>query len=265
MPFINYKNKDIFYDDQGAGPCIFYVHEWNSSSLLFRKVNQKFFDKNYRVVCIDLPGYGNSEFVEELQFDDFSDIILKLLNHLQIQECTFIGFCLGTPIILNFKQRFPERVHYLILIEPVIKFPSILIPLLTPKLGVAFLKYLTSHRYLFNLVIRQLTGKDNRLNEQIHKGIEKTDPKISVYYLNLLFRKNKHTDFQTLDINIRETSICIIGKNTNSLFRKNARKIQSQFKIPECIILPDSGHFIMIERPAEVASIIRNCLENLVG
>jgi pimeloyl-ACP methyl ester carboxylesterase len=263
MAYYKFRNKNIFYEDQGSGPCLFYVHEWNSSSLLFRKLNQKFFDKKFRIISIDLPGYGNSEFVEGLQFDDFSDIILELLNYLQIQQCTLMGFCLGTPIILNFKQRFPERVNFLILIEPVIKFPNILIPLLIPKFGVAFLKYLTTHRFLFNIVIKQLTGKDKRLNEQILKGIEKTDPQISVRYLKLLFRKNNHTNFRNLDFNIQDNCLCITGKNTNFLFKKNATHILNRFSIREFIFLKDTGHFVLIEQPAEVARVILNHLEKL--
>jgi pimeloyl-ACP methyl ester carboxylesterase len=256
MPYLKFRNKDIFYEDQGSGPCLFYVHEWNSSSLLFRKLNLKFFDQKYRVICIDLPGYGNSEFVEGLQFDDFSIILLQLLDYLKIPKCSCIGFCLGTPIVLDFNQRFPERVNFLILIEPVVKFPKILIPLLVPKFGVTFLKYLTTHRYLFNFVLKQLVGKNTRLNDQILKGIEKANPQISVRYLNLLYRENSRTNFRTLNFDIPDNCICISGENTNSIFKRNASLISKYVSINGCIILKDTGHFVLIERPAEVAMII---------
>lgn len=258
MPYYKYKDSNVFYEDQGSGQCLFFVHEWNSSSLSFRKLNLKYFDKKFRVICLDLPGYGNSEFVEGLQFDDFSNILIDLLDYLKIQKCTLMGFCLGTAIVLDFYQKFPDRVTFLILIEPIIRFPIILLPLLIPRFGVAFLKYLATHRFLFSLVGSQLIGPNKRTNNLVFKGISNIDPLISIRYLWLLFRKNNQTDFKTLELGIQEKCICIFGKNTNFLFKRNANYILNQFNIRDFFVLNDTRHYVLLEQPVEVSSIILN-------
>lgn len=260
MSYYKYKNQNIFYDDQGTGHCLFFVHEWNSSSLSFRKLNLKYFDKNYRVICIDLPGYGNSEFIEGLEFDDFTKIIIELLDYLKIQNCTLMGFCLGTTIILDLNYKFPERVKSLILIEPILRFPHILIPLLIPGFGVAFLKYLATNRFLFSLVGSQLIVPDKRIRNMVFKAIGNNDPQVSIKYLELLFKKNKQCHFRTLDFDIQKKSICILGKNTNFLFKRNAKSILDHFKIRVFFILNNTRHFALIEQPVEVSNIIHNYL-----
>ena len=263
MSYYKYKNQDIFYEDQGTGQCLFFVHEWNSSSLPFRKLNVKYFEKNYRVICLDLPGYGNSEFIEGLQFDDFTKILLELLDDLKIQKCTLMGFCLGTTIILDFNHKFPDRVIALILIEPILRFPNILIPLLIPKFGVTFLNYLSRNRFLFSLVGSQLIGPDKRINNMVFKAIGNNDPQISLKYLELLYKKNKQCHFETLDMDIQGKSICILGKNTNYIFKKSAKSIINHFMIHDIYILDNTSHFILIEQPVEVSNIIHNFMSNI--
>ncbi len=261
MPYITYKDREIFYADQGSGPCLVYVHEWYASSLSFRKLNQKYLDKKLRVISLDLPGYGNSEFVEGLQFADFSNILEALLGHLKIERCSLMGFCLGAAIILDFYQKFPDRVRTLILIEPLLKFPIILIPLLIPGFGVAFLKHLAKSRFLFSLVGSQLTGGKKQMNNHIFKSLVRNDTRISEQYLHLLFKKNHQSDFRKLDVDIRENCLCISGKNTNIFFRKHTASLIRHFKIHDAVVLDNTGHLVLTERPADIAGIILNYLE----
>jgi pimeloyl-ACP methyl ester carboxylesterase len=258
MPYFKYQGQDLFYDDRGLGNCLLFVHEWNSSSLTFRKRNLKYFEKDFRVICIDLPGYGNSEYVAGLEFDDFSNILIGLLDCLKIPKCTLMGFCLGTIIILDFYKKFPDRISNLVLVEPIVTFPTILVPLLIPRFGTFFLRSVVSNKILFSLIGNQLTGAKKQLNRKVHKGISKSDPQISVEYLKLLFKKNKESSFRTLDYNIQDNCICIFGKNTNFIFRKNAQLVLIHFNIRHYFVMDDTSHFIFLERPTEVSGIILN-------
>jgi len=261
MPYYNYNDYNIFYEDQGYGTTLFFVHEWNSSSFSFRKINLKYLVKKIRVVCIDLPGYGNSELVKDLQFKDFSDILIGVMDHLKIQKCTLMGFCLGSTIILDFYQKYPERVKFLILIEPVLKFPKILVPLLIPRFGVAFLKYLAQHRFLFSLIGSQLIGEDKRLNNNVFKGIGRVDPKISKIYLQLLYRQNRFQNYRTLNSETQNHCICISGENTLPLFKRNAAYLLNHFNIQDCFVLNDTRHFALLEQPVKISDIILKYLK----
>jgi pimeloyl-ACP methyl ester carboxylesterase len=172
-----------------------------------------------------------------------------------------MGFCLGSVIILNFFQKFPDRVNSLLLIEPILKFPKILIPLLIPRVGATFLKFLANHHLLFSLVGSQLIGNEKSINEQIFQGIGRTDPGLSERYLRLLYNKHRNSDYRMLNIDLQNNCVCIVGENTNFLFKKNADSIINHFKIKECFVLAGAGHFVLIEQPDETSDIILNYLK----
>lgn len=260
MPYYQYKDKQLFYEDQGSGHCLFYVHEWNSSSLLFRKFYLRYLSKKVRVVCVDLPGFGNSEYVENLVFDDFSNILAGLMDHLEIKRCTLMGFCLGSAIILDFCRKCPDRVNFLILIEPILNFPKVLLPLLVPKIGVSFLRYLARNKFLFSLVGNQLIGRDKNVNSQIFRSLGRTDPEISKKYLQLLFKENKESKLLRSSLDIREKCVCILGEKSNSLFKKNAAYVKDRFRLRDSVVLDDTRHFVMLERPADVSKIVLSYL-----
>jgi pimeloyl-ACP methyl ester carboxylesterase len=265
MPQYNYKGYNIFYEDQGSGQCLLYIHEWNASSVSFRKVNQKYLDKKIRVISIDLPGYGNSNYVIGMQFDDFSDILVKLLDYLQIQGCTFMGFCLGSAIVLDFYFKYPERVKKIIFVEPVLKFPKILIPLLIPGFGTAFLNYMANHRFLYSLASTQLIGPNTCVNKQIFIGIGRNNQLISVKYLRLLFKKSYKSNYRNMKLDLETNCICISGENTISLFKKSAVTIINHFHIKDHYTIKNTRHYALMEQPAEISSIILAYLEHIEG
>jgi pimeloyl-ACP methyl ester carboxylesterase len=256
MPHYSYKGHKLFYEDKGAGHCLLFIHEWNASSVSFRKVNQKYLDKKLRVISIDLPGYGNSDYVEGLKFDDFSDILVKLLDYLQIQGCTFMGFCLGSAIVLDFYHKYPERVKKIIFVEPILKFPKILIPLLIPGFGAAFLKYMANSRLLYSLASSQLIGANKSVNKQIFKGIGRNDQQLSVRYLRLLFKKSIESNYRDMKLDLETNCLCLSGENTNSLFKKSAVAINNHFHIKDHYTIRNTRHYALMERPAEISSII---------
>jgi len=262
MPFYTYKNRRVFYEDQGSGECLLFVHEWNSSSLLFRRMNLKYLLKDLRVVCLDLPGYGNSENIDGLAFGDFTDLIGGLLGYLEIKRCSLMGFCLGATIVLDFYRKFPEQVKSLILVEPVLKFPKILIPLLVPGFGAAFLDYLARHHFVFSLFGSQLIGGGRKVSREVFTGIGGSDPGVSVQYLRLLFRESRRFNLRKLEVNLKENCICILGKNTNPLFRKNASLLLRSHEIRGTYILDKTRHFVLAEQPADTAGIVLAFLGN---
>ena len=71
----------------------------------------------FSILTYDLLGHGKTPFdKEKLSLKDFSDQLLELLDHLEIEKINLIGFSLGSLIALNFSSYFQEKVEKLILI-----------------------------------------------------------------------------------------------------------------------------------------------------
>ena len=109
-------------------PWVTFIHgAGGSSNVWFRQV--KDFSQNFNVLLIDLRGHGKSsdifkEWMSQRQYD-FQDIcldIIKVLDHLKIERSHFVGISLGTIIIREICERFPERVIAMVLGGAVIRF-----------------------------------------------------------------------------------------------------------------------------------------------
>ncbi len=249
MPYFLHNGYRIFYDDRGSGQCLLYVHEWNGSSFSFRRINMNRMATGARVVCLDLPGYGHSEFPAGLSFDDLPLVLLGLLDHLGIGECTLAGYCMGAPIALAFNERYPHRVRSLVLIEPVMHFPRILTLLLIPWFGEWVIRYLARSRIFFELLGSRVIGSDPKVREQVFRGIRHVDPHISARYLKLLYQANRRGVAGSLHIVLRDRCLCLTGEASLGLFTDNAKALVRRFRIGSVQTVPESRHFVLVERP----------------
>jgi pimeloyl-ACP methyl ester carboxylesterase len=100
-------------------PTLVFLHGFGSS-LHTWDVWSSELEKDYRVIRMDLPGFGLSG---ENELNDFSDahdiaVILGLLNELDINKASFIGNSLGGKLAWRIASANPERVEKLVLISP---------------------------------------------------------------------------------------------------------------------------------------------------
>jgi pimeloyl-ACP methyl ester carboxylesterase len=77
-------------------------------------------DKAYRVIRIDLPGFGltGPEPTNDYSDERAGTLISALMDHLHIRRATLIGNSLGGRIAWRFAAAHPERTEKLILISP---------------------------------------------------------------------------------------------------------------------------------------------------
>ena len=256
MSFFNYKGANVYYEELGSGEPLLFVHDWNSSSKSFLKLNARFLTKSFRVIALDLPGYGKSDALEGLKFGDLSLIIESLLGHMGIKQSHLIGFCMGSAVILDFYLKFPRLTGNLFLIEPLLRFPKVLRPLLLPYFGTWFLKNLGIMHRLLRVLGAGLFLQNTAANSRIFKSLDRNEAKISKSYLQLLYEEHLVGSFHKLSSANLENTSCITGSKSHLLFRNNLCWIKENLKLKRFIELEDAGHFLLIEQPGKVAEII---------
>lgn len=118
----------VYLHPSGNTDWVTLVHGAGGSSTIWYK-QLRDFKKHFNVLLLDLRGHGNSKnpFQEWLnqegyQFSDICDDVVKLLNHLKISKSHFVGISLGTIIIREISERYPERVQKMVLGGAVIRF-----------------------------------------------------------------------------------------------------------------------------------------------
>jgi len=80
------------------------------------------FFKDRSTLSYDILGHGKSSLEKEkISFDDFSDQLIELLDHLNIKKIHLVGFSIGSLIARNFATKFNDRLQSLVLLGSIYK------------------------------------------------------------------------------------------------------------------------------------------------
>lgn len=97
--FFQVSENRIFYRDQGEGEVILLIHGYPYSSFEWKEVSQVL-SKSYRVILIDLLGFGFSDKPEyyPYAYEDYVLHLTLLMQHLAVRSAHVIGHDLGASI-----------------------------------------------------------------------------------------------------------------------------------------------------------------------
>ena len=78
---------------------------------------------NYHsTLAYDILGHGKSSLEKkEITFDDFSEQLIELIDHLNIKKIHLVGFSIGSLIARNFATKHNKRLHTLTLLGSIYK------------------------------------------------------------------------------------------------------------------------------------------------
>jgi len=80
------------------------------------------FFKDYSTVSYDILGHGKSSLTKKnINFDDFSDQLIELINELKVDKIHLVGFSIGSLIARNFATKYNDRLQSLILLGSIYK------------------------------------------------------------------------------------------------------------------------------------------------
>ena len=107
----------LAYIQAGAGDAVVFLHGigGNRSNWL-RQLDA--LSSRYRAIAWDARGYGDSDDYDgDLDFAAFRADLLRLLDHLELDQAHICGLSMGGRIALDFYDHFPQRVASLILAD----------------------------------------------------------------------------------------------------------------------------------------------------
>lgn len=119
--FITVNNCQIRYWDEGqhTGPCLLLLHGIGASVEYFH-ANFAELAKHYRVVALDMPGFGKSDKPDApYDLNYFSTFVGDFCKTMQLQDLFVLGHSLGGAIALKFSADNLSQVRKLISIDGV--------------------------------------------------------------------------------------------------------------------------------------------------
>jgi pimeloyl-ACP methyl ester carboxylesterase len=102
------EQAGIFYADQGKGFPVVLIHGFCETHEIWRSFSQEL-SRNFRVIAIDLPGFGKSQLLQEpFSITDVGSKVLQCLHALKIESCIAIGHSLGGYVSLAMVDEQPK-------------------------------------------------------------------------------------------------------------------------------------------------------------
>ena len=227
-----------------------FIHGAGGSSAIWYK-QIKDFKKEYNILLIDLRGHGKSknkiyDKLKSYTFDSISDEIIEVLDYLKILKTHFIGISLGTIIIREIAERFPQRCKSLILGGAVMKLNfrgQVLM-----RLGVllkSVIPYLLLYKFFAIIIMPRKKHRESR-NLFINEA-KKLYQKEFKRWFTLVSEVNPLLAlFRIKDSGI--PTLYVMGEEDH-MFLPSITKLVRNHVSSTLYIIPECGHVVNVERP----------------
>lgn len=115
--FSEINGVKLHYQEKGTGDPLVLIHGYTSHSYTWKDVFEPL-SKEFRVVAVDLKGFGFSEKPAGDYTKREQAVLVKgLLDHLNIEKAWLAGSSMGGEVSINLALKYRERVKGLILID----------------------------------------------------------------------------------------------------------------------------------------------------
>lgn len=250
--------RRVNYCDYGGGdelPIVF-VHGWGGNWQNWLEQLPRF-GQERRVVALDLPGHGDSEMpAERVTISGFGRAVDGLCEHLGIERAVFVGNSMGGFTAAEVAIQCPPRVERLMLVNAAGITTNELRrePLLTMSRALAGLTLRRAARMRAGIV-------RPRLRLLFYGGIMRHP---SLIPTDLLFEISKGAhcpafvpaleaileyDFRDRLPDIQAPTLIVWGRNDMLVPVKDADAFEESIPGARKVVMEDTGHVPMIERP----------------
>lgn len=241
----------ISVDHMGSGELVIFLHGVGGNKRNWHD-NLAVFARHFHAAAWDARGYGESDDYDgDLDQMDFVHDLARVLDHFGEKRAHIVGLSMGGRIAMAFAEHHPDRLLTLTLCDTVNGFPQL------------------SEADIAEFVRRR---KDPLVNGKEPKDIAvpvaktlispKASPEAFDKLVDSISRLHKLSYIKTIESSVKskahtklgEISVpthVMCGEEDRLATPAMAREIAALIPNAEVTIIPEAGHLINIERPAE--------------
>ncbi|MBF8964165.1 alpha/beta hydrolase [Pontibacter sp. FD36] len=269
--FVHIDGADLHFRDEGKGTPIILLHGTAASLQTWDGWSAEL-SKQYRVLRLDLPGFGltGPNATGSYSIDYYSNLLLHFMDSLGIDQAHIGGSSLGGQIAYDFAATHPERVQKLILVSPTgvtnANDKSITLPFRmaqTPLLKHS-LKLMTP-RFIVEQSLKEVYGDDSKLKPET----------ISLSH-DLLLREGNRSAFvdrlNTVDSDnlhklakVQAPTLILWGEADAWVPVADASRFQQGISGAQLKLYAGAGHIPMEEQPQETVQDVLSFLRQEVA
>lgn len=233
---------------KGAKTIVF-VHGWTCDESSWRQ-QVPFFDRNYRVITLDLPGHGKSGSPSNgpLTMELFARSIEAVRVEAKAGKIVLVGHSMGTPVIRQYARMYPANVAGMVPVDGVLHLSG------SPNAPNP----------------DRMKGPDGLKNrEAMIRGMfgKSATPAIQEHILKMMLAAPEATAYQAMAAtfaasNWKEDMFTMpaLGIYADHSASDDPAYFKKIFPNGSTVEVPGTGHFVMLEKPAEFNKILAGFL-----
>ena len=261
--FMTLNGMKIHYRDEGAGTPIVLIHGTGASLHTWNDWTKDLV-KDYRVIRLDLPAYGltGQDPPNRYSSKDYVDLLDAFLTELKVDQFHLVGNSLGGLISWLYASYHPEKVEKLVLLDPS-GFPFKNTPMVikmakTPVLN-NFIRYVTPRSFIekniqevyYDPTLIKASTLDRYYDLTLYEG--NRDAFIDCAFLE----REDYRDRLSL---IKAPTLILWGENDAWIPVSDAPKFKAAIENAQVVIMPETGHVPMEEKPKESLAVVADFL-----
>jgi len=232
-----------------SSKTVVFVHGWTCDESSWRN-QAPFFEKNYRVITLDLPGHGKtgSPTNGPLTMELFAKSIEAVRIEAKAGKIALVGHSMGTPVIREYARLYPSNVAALVPVDGVLHLSG------SPNAPSP----------------DRMKGPDGLKNrEAMIRGMfgPSATPAIQEHILKMMLSAPETTAYQAMAAtfsapNWREESFEVpaLGIYADHSTADDPNYFKKIFPRGSTVEVPSTGHFVMMEKPAEFNKLLADFL-----
>jgi pimeloyl-ACP methyl ester carboxylesterase len=263
--FIEIDGRKVNYVELGdpTKPVLLFVHgimgTWRNWVF-----NLLPFADRYRVIALDLPGFGLSEMpAGTFSIESYAGTIKALCGQLGADKVTLIGNSMGGQVGTIVGKKFPELLEKLILVDPAgFSTSTPLLRKISPyvkyfewilKPGPALRKLVAHNKTLAAIVTKIVLWRPRLVSPELIlvllAGIGKPGFVPAVDTI-------AHTPVVNFPGDVTGETVIIWGRNDSLIPKRDAFSFAKMIPQAQLVLMDDVGHIPMFEKPKEFNALI---------
>jgi len=99
----------LAYREAGSGPPLVFLHGIGGNSASWQPQFAAFAG-HHRVIAWDMPGFGHSDLIPAASTRDYSMLLRRFMDALEIERAVGVATSYGTVIFADFARAYPSRI-----------------------------------------------------------------------------------------------------------------------------------------------------------
>ena len=246
---VSMESIRIHYKDTGPkdAPVLLLLHGFGSSLQTWDVWAEKL-DKKYRVIRLDLPGFGLTGPSPSDDYSELNDLntVTRFVDSLGITDLSVVGHSMGGKIAWTFAAAHPERVKALVLMAPdgfpqpeAIGTKPYAMPAIMGVMKFSLPKYFV--RKSIEPAFVDLNELDDQLVNRYHDMLRAPGVRAAI-----LARANQtiYTDPVPRLKQIKAPTLLIWGDEDKMIPSSNAKSYAAVLENSETVLIPKLGHLL---------------------